>query len=195
MSRVLSQLQARIDALEEEFERELETLRSQYRYIVENRRVRFEAEARRHHRRLRKSLLRFLRQSPLLHYMTAPVIYALIIPIVLLDLFVTVYQWICFPVYGIRRVKRSDFIALDRHKLGYLNIIQKLNCDYCGYANGVLAYVREVASRTEQYWCPIKHSRRVRSCHRRYYNFIDYGDAEGYVSNAPKHRDNIRKEK
>jgi hypothetical protein len=33
------------------------------------------------------------------------------------------------------------------------------------YANGVFAYVREVGSRTEQYWCPIKHARRVLGVH------------------------------
>lgn len=194
MSSVLSQLQARITALEDEFERELAARRSQFRYVVENRRVKFEAEARKQHRRLRTNLLRYLSRSPVLHYITAPVIYSLIIPISLLDLFVTVYQWICFPVYGIRRVKRSTFIASDRRKLSYLNIIEKLNCEFCGYSNGVIAYAREVASRTEQYWCPIKHSRGVRSCHHRYYDFIDYGDAEGFRARAQKLREDVRSE-
>tara|TARA_R110000868_G_scaffold161397_11_gene391678 strand:- start:1288 stop:1881 length:594 start_codon:yes stop_codon:yes gene_type:complete len=194
MSKTLSELQARISALEDEFERELAARRSQFKYIVENRRVKFEAEARRHHRRLRTGLLRFLRRSPIMHYVTAPVIYSLALPIVLLDIFVSVYQWVCFPVYGIRKVKRSNYIALDRRNLSYLNLIEKLNCEFCGYANGVIAYVREVASRTEQYWCPIKHSRRVSSCHHRYYNFIDYGDADGFRTRAEKLRENVRNE-
>jgi len=33
---------------------------------------------------------------------------------------------------------------MDRHHLAYLNVIEKLNCEYCGYANGVFAYVREI---------------------------------------------------
>jgi hypothetical protein len=32
---------------------------------------------------------------------------------------------------------------IDRHRLGYLNVIEKANCVYCSYANGVVAYVRD----------------------------------------------------
>ena len=70
------------------------------------------------------------------HIVTAPVIYSLIIPFVLLDLFVTVYQLICFPVYKIEKVKRSDYLIFDRYHLAYLNTIEKINCAYCSYATG-----------------------------------------------------------
>jgi len=112
---------------------------------------------------------------------TAPLIYILIVPLLLLDLFVSLYQAICFPVYKVQKIKRSDYIAIDRHKLGYLNTIEKIGCMYCGYANGLLGYVGEIASITEQYFCPIKHARKVKNPHDRYWNFIDYGDADGYV--------------
>lgn len=68
--------------------------------------------------------------------LTAPVIYALIIPVLLLDLFVAVYQTVCFPVYGIPRVRWIAYLAFDREQLAYLNAIEKLNCAYCAYANG-----------------------------------------------------------
>jgi hypothetical protein len=83
-------------------------------------------------------------------------------------------------MYGISRVRRSAYIVIDRQHLAYLNGIEKLNCMYCGYANGVFAYVREVAGRTEQYWCPIRHATRVRAPHPHYRHFVDYGDADGY---------------
>ena len=67
-------------------------------------------------------------------------------------------QAICFRSYRIPRVRRMDYIRLDRSQLAYLNWVETLNCLYCGYANGVAAYVREIAGRTEQYWCPIKHA-------------------------------------
>ena len=67
---------------------------------------------------------------------------------------------------------------IDRQHLAYLNSIEKLNCVYCGYANGVFAYTREIAGRPEQYWCPIRHAKRVRAPHARYRHFVDYGDAE-----------------
>jgi hypothetical protein len=111
---------------------------------------------------------------------TAPVTYSVVIPLVLLDLFATVYQAICFPVYGIAKVDRRKYLAFDRRRLAYLNALEKLNCEYCSYANGLIAYVREIAGRTEQYWCPIKHAIRVRATHEHYRRFLDYGDAKAY---------------
>ncbi len=124
--------------------------------------------------------------------LTAPFIYSLILPLGLLDAFVTVYQAVCFRVYGIPRVRRGDYLVFDRGHLGYLNAIEKLNCAYCSYANGLIAYVREVASRTEQYWCPIKHARRVISAHDHYFAFMDYGDAEAYHRDLPALRQALR---
>ena len=77
-------------------------------------------------------------------------------------------------------MRRRDYLVFDRHHLAYLNALEKLNCAYCSYANGLIAYVREIASRTEQYWCPIKHARRLIGAHANYATFEDYGDAEGY---------------
>ena len=105
---------------------------------------------------------------------------AVIIPLVLLDVFVTIYQTVCFPAYGIPKVRRRDYLIFDRHHLAYLNALEKFNCAYCSYANGLIAYVREIAGRTEQYWCPIKHARRAIGAHSAYATFEDYGDAEGY---------------
>jgi hypothetical protein len=124
----------------------------------------------------------FIRQSSPINLLTAPLLYSMIVPIALLDLWVSVYQAICFRTYGIERVRRSAYVVIDRHHLGYLNGIEKLNCVYCGYATGVFSYVREIAGRTEQYWCPIRHAKRVRAPHAQYRHFVDYGDAEGYRS-------------
>lgn len=180
MDSILAKLQTQITELEDELERELERRRQAFNYVVKNKKAYFESEILTHHRELKQNIVNFLQASPLRHVITAPVIYALIIPFAFLDATVTLYQHICFRAYGIARVKRAQYIVLDRHRLAYLNGVEKLNCLYCGYANGVIAYVREVASRTEQYWCPIKHARRVRGCHHRYYDFIDYGDADGF---------------
>jgi hypothetical protein len=122
----------------------------------------------------------FPAQSSLRNALTAPVAYSLAVPLMLADLWITLYQWICFPVYGIPLVRRRGYFVLDRYKLGYLNAIEKVNCTYCSYANGLIAYIREIAARTERYWCPIKHARRVRSPHAWYPLFADYGDAAGY---------------
>ncbi|HEY9080977.1 hypothetical protein [Magnetovibrio sp.] len=180
MSTVIDEILGKIQALEQDLEQEYETQRTQFRYRLDQHKVLFEQEMTIRHRALRKSVMKFWRESELLNFITSPVIYALVVPLVLLDLSLSLFQLICFPIYGIKKVPRSDFIVIDRHHLAYLNWVEKLNCAYCGYANGVIAYGREIASRTEKRWCPIKHARRVRGVHHRYYEFDDYGDAESY---------------
>jgi hypothetical protein len=169
-----------IRLLETELEAEIAERRAGLRFGLEQGRAQFEAEILRRHRELRTRLTTYVRQARPLVVLTAPFIYALIVPLVLLDLFVTVYQAVCFPAYGIEKVKRADYLIFDRHHLAYLNAIEKLNCAYCSYANGLIAYVREIAGRTEQHWCPIKHARRMAGAHAGYAGFEDYGDAEGY---------------
>ena len=180
MSSPLDDLLHRIAALERELEAERIRLGERWRYRIEHGRVWFERDVRDAHRRLRRSVARYLRESQIPNMLTAPVIYSLIVPVALLDLWVSVYQTVCFRVYGIARVKRSTYIVIDRHHLSYLNGIEKLNCMFCSYANGVFAFVREVAGRTEQYWCPIRHAKRVHGSHTHYRDFVDYGDAEAY---------------
>jgi hypothetical protein len=164
-------------------ERELDRAIAEWRRETKDVRagaVRLSRHVRAEQRKLRRSLLTHIRSIGLLTWLTAPVIYGMIIPLVLTDLFATAYQFICFPVYGIGRIRRSDYVVIDRHRLSYLNAIEKLNCVYCGYANGVIAYTRELASRTEQYFCPIKHALAVAGSHSRYFRFVEYGDAKGY---------------
>ena len=170
----------KIRELETEAERELETQRRKFHYTLTEKRIEFEAAVRQRHKELKMGLIPYLLDSDLMAVLSAPLIYAQIVPLIMLDIAVTLFQWVCFPIYGLKNVPRDDFIALDRHHLAYLNPIEKLNCAFCGYANGLLAYAREVAGRTEEHWCPIKHARRTKGQHRRFYGFPDYGDAEGY---------------
>lgn len=188
----LDELRARMRDLAHEAEEEMQARRAAFRYRVEHGRVIFEEGVRRRHRELRVRWRVFLRATRPMVLLTAPVIYALIIPFVLLDLCVWIYQAICFPVYRIPKVKRADYIRIDRHHLAYLNGIQKLNCVYCGYCNGVVSWVREVAGRTEAYWCPIKHAARVEGAHGHYPGFVDFGDGEGFESGLAASRNHIR---
>lgn len=169
---LLDRLQTLQDEIEEEYRRKREEL--------QQRRQALAGEFLRQQRRYKVGLWRFLRRSSLLVVLTAPVIYLGWIPFALMDLFVTLYQAVCFPVYKIPKVRRSDHIVFDRGELPYLNAIEKFNCFYCSYGNGVASYLREVAARTEQYWCPIKHARRVASNHSRYPMFFEHGDAEAF---------------
>lgn len=176
MNKHIDELLARIDALQSELEEEYRKTREEWAQKKDE----LAEEFLRQQRRYKVGLFRFLIRSRLLVILSAPVIYAGWIPFMLMDLFVTVYQGICFPIYRIPKVRRADYIVFDREDLPYLNLIEKFNCFYCSYGNGVAAYTREVSARTEQYWCPIKHARRVKAAHDRYPQFFDYGDAEAY---------------
>lgn len=176
MDKNIDELLAKIRALQDELEEEYRQTRDEWA----QKRIELAEEFLRQQRRYRTGLFRFLLRTRLLVALTAPLIYLGWIPFLVMDFFVTIYQAICFPVYRIPRVKRSEYMVFDRQDLPYLNIIEKFNCFYCSYGNGVAAYTREVAARTEQYWCPIKHARRVKAAHDLYPNFCDFGDAEAY---------------
>lgn len=80
----------------------------------------------------------------------------------------------------------------DRQYLHYLNLIEKMNCAYCSYVNGLIAYIQEIGARTEQFWCPIKHAKRIKTLHSRYRKFAGYGDAETYRSKIEKIRHDFK---
>ena len=115
-----------------------------------------------------------------IHLMSVPIIYGMSIPLVFLDITLEIYHNICFRLYGIPLVKRSKYIKIDRHKLKYLNWIDKINCAYCGYVNGLVNYARTIAAETEKYWCGIKHKNDGNFIEPKHHkDFLDYGDEEG----------------
>lgn len=182
MNHDLNELLSEIRRLQNEVEKRWDTLRKQFDYTVEDGKVRFASEIKKLHLGYKTGAFRYLITSSIANLVTAPIIYSMIVPIVFFDITITIYQHVCFRAYGIARVKRGDYIIIDRHQLRYLNVIEKFNCVYCGYSNGFIAYAHEIIARTEQYWCPIKHAQRVYGRHDRYENFTDYGDAENYQS-------------
>ena len=180
MTAIVGTIIERIRALELELETEFAKQRAGLKFGFERGKVRFEAEVVRRHKELRTHIAKYILSARPLVALTAPLIYSLIIPFVLVDIWVSIYQAICFRIYGIPQVKRGRYMIFDRTGLAYLNALEKLNCAYCSYLNGIIAYVREVASRTEQYWCPIKHTRRLLGAHTRYAGFETFGDGEHY---------------
>lgn len=180
MPHQIDELIRRIKELEEELELEFLKKREEFQFVIEKKRVRFAEEVARQQRRFRTGLFRYIFESRPLMLLVAPLIYAGLIPFLLLDLFLFLYQTICFPIYRIPRVLRADYFFYDREDLPYLNLVERVNCLYCSYGNGLAGYFREIAARTEQYWCPIKHARRIKAAHSRYPRFFEYGDAESY---------------
>ena len=183
-----------IRGLEAELEAELESHREALHVRFEHQRVRFEREILQRQRQFKIGLLTYLARAELRNVVTAPVIYSMIVPLALADVAITLYQYLCFPLYRIERVKRRDYMAFDRSHLAYLNAIEKFHCTYCSYANGLAAYVQEIIARTEQYWCPIRHARRLLQTHSHYSQYVDYGDAEAYRKELGQLRETLRKQ-
>lgn len=190
--RKVRDLMTEIKRLETELLDEIQKQEKHFLYKTENEKVIFDKETRQTHKAQATNVWVYLSEAPLLNILTFPIIWACIIPALFLDAVVSFYQWVCFPVYDINKVKRSDYIVIDRHQLRYLNAIERLNCIYCGYFNGLLGYVQEIAARTEQYWCPIKHARKLATMHHHYPQFLEYGDYQGYQQELERIRQQLR---
>lgn len=192
MTARLEALAQEIVRLQGELDREIEKRRTTLGWRLKAGLVEFEDGLVAEHRRLRQGVGRFLGRSSFATVATAPLIHSLIVPLVLIDVWASLYQAVCFRAYRLPRVPRSRYVVFDRGRLAYLNGIEVVNCVFCEYANGVIAYVREIASQTEQYWCPIKHALRISDPHERYRGFLDYGDAEGYRARLEAFRQALR---
>ena len=189
MNGKISELLDQISGLEAQLQAALHEHENRIVFTIKGKRVEFENDVRAAHRKLKRSVLRWLVTDRPQNLLTGPIIYFMLIPMVLLDLTVTVYQAACFPIYKIAKVQRSNYIVFDRHALGYLNFYERLHCEYCAYANGLFAYATEIGARTEQFFCPIKHARKVLGTHSRYARFLDYGDATDFSKRTAQLRD------
>lgn len=173
-------LLAQMAAIEDELNQAVHEQEASLSFRIRGKRVEFERSIREAHLKLKTGFFRWLVHNRPQNLITGPIIYSMIIPLAILDLFVSFYQASCFPIYGVARVRRGDYIVFDRQHLEYLNFIEKFHCTYCAYGAGLVAYVGEIVARTENYFCPIKHARKVLGTHSRYARFLDYGDAADY---------------
>lgn len=194
MNNRVSELLSEITKLEDELRTALSEQQSSMFFEINGKRVEFQQSIKETHKRLKTSFLRWLVTDRPLNLITGPIIYSMIIPLAVTDLFVSFYQATCFPIYGIKKVNRGDYIIFDRQKLNYLNFIEKFHCSYCAYGSGMIAYVSEIVARTEQYFCPIKHARKIIGTHRRYAHFLDYGEAENYEDKLEQFRQRLNDE-
>lgn len=184
-----------ISKLEDDLRIALKVQQSTISFQIKGKRVEFEKTIKETHKRLKINFFRWLVTNRPQNLITGPIIYSMIVPLVITDLFVTLYQVTCFPIYGIRKVRRKDYIIYDRQQLHYLNFIEKFHCTYCAYGSGMIAYVSEIVARTEQYFCPIKHAHHIIGTHHRYSNFLAFGEAEDYEAKLESFRQRLNEEK
>ena len=188
----IDEITAQIQKLEDELTLEFKKKEKEFFSKIESEKAEFEERVIKNGKEKINSSINYLSSLPLGVALTLPFIWIMIIPAMFTDLMVTIYQTICFPIYKIPKVKRKDYVVLDRYNLFYLGRIEKINCFYCEYFNGVAAYVREIAARTEQLWCPIKHAKQLKGPHSRYHKFIRYGDYTEYTKSLEKRRNDFK---
>jgi hypothetical protein len=188
MNDPIQQLLEQITALEDDLRKALGEQQSTVFFQIKGKRIEFEQSIKQTHRRLKQNFFRWLVTNRPQNLITGPIIYSMIIPLLVTDVFVSFYQMTCFPIYGIKKVRRADYIIFDRQQLHYLNFIEKFHCSYCAYGSGMISYVSEIIARTEQYFCPIKHARKILGTHKRYAQFLEYGVAENYQTKLEAYR-------
>ncbi len=188
MNEQISQILARMATLEDELRTAVQQQEHKMFFEIKGKRVEFERSVKAAHQKLKRSFFRWLITDRPQNLLTGPIIYTMIIPLVMLDACVSFYQAVCFPIYRVTKVRRSDYIVFDRRHLSYLNFIEKFHCTYCEYGNGLMGYMSEILARTEQYFCPIKHAHKILGTHSRYNRFLDYGEADAYEAKLEEFR-------
>jgi len=188
MNKKIRDLLNQITELEDELRSSLQEQESSLLFKIKDKRIEFEHDIKQQHRKLKMGIFRWIVTNRPQNLITGPIIYGMFIPLLIIDLLVSLYQAICFPIYGVTKVRRSDYMVYDRQHLEYLNFIEKFHCTYCAYGTGLVAYMNEILARTEQYFCPIKHARKMLGIHTRYEHFINYGEATDYEARLEEYR-------
>ena len=187
MKGTIQDILQKIEKLQDEMRARYDEMAKKYGYAFEKRKVRFQEAFRAENRKEKISAWRYVISKNLRFIISMPFIYGMIFPALILDLCITIYQQTAFRLYRIPRVKRSDYIIFERKYLDYLNWIEKMNCLYCSYVNGLFAYCVEVAARTERFWCPIKAASKPRFTHSWYQEFADYGNPKEWKEKSSDH--------
>ncbi len=186
MSDKIEHLIKEIEVLKGQLKEEILQKESDIVYEIKHGHIRFPDDIMIEQKQKVTHFFQYLKEAPLLHILSAPIVYMMVIPALFLDILLFIYVSVIFPIYKFPIIKRSDYIVFDRQYLGYLNFIEKLNCLYCSYFNGLMNYTAAVASRSELYFCPIKHAKKIAYQHEHYQDFLSYADAKSYHDDLQK---------
>ncbi|WP_309496276.1 hypothetical protein [Sulfurovum sp.] len=193
MSDKIKEILVEIEALKAKLGEEIAEQEKHISYEIKNGYVRFEKDVLEKQKENMKNLLAWFREIPFLHLLSSPIIYVMVIPAILLDIILFIYQQVIFRIYKFKFIKRSEYIIYDHQYLGYLNPIEKLHCLYCSYFNGLMQYAAAIASRTELFFCPIKHAKKVAYEHDYYDIYFEYGEGDDYQIKLKELRDTSEK--
>lgn len=191
----INQILKDIESKKEELLKEYWNMKEKYWFSFIKWKLKFDNSTIKNNKNKKNSIIDSIFSTELREILAGPFIYSMVFPIVILDIFLFIYQNIAFRLYKIPLVSKREFITYDRKELDYLNAFQKFNCLYCAYVNGFLSYAVEVAWRTERYWCPIKHANKMSWWHYWQKHFADYWDPEWFRETFCKFSDNSLEEK
>ena len=176
MKSKINQILEDIRNKKQELVSEYEKAKEKYGFKIEWRKIIWNKERLKELKKYKTSILESIFSARVREVLSIPFIYSMIIPAIILDIFLFMYQQTALRLYKIPLVKRSDYIVFDRNNLAYLNWLQKLNCMYCSYFNWLMQFAVEIAWRTEKYWCPIKHAKQKAWEHNWEKYFAEYWD-------------------
>jgi hypothetical protein len=103
MSDRIQQLMSQIKALEDDLQIALNEQPSNMFFQLKGKRVEFEQSIKETHLKLKTNFFRWLVTNRPQNLITGPIIYSMIIPLVITDVFISFYQLTCFPIYGIKK--------------------------------------------------------------------------------------------
>jgi len=169
-----------IETMKKRLGEEIDREEAHVAFEVKNGSVRFDKEMMARQKKNMMHLWAWFREIPFIQLLSAPIVYMMVLPAILLDIMLFIYTNVVSRVFKIKFRKRSDYIVFDRQYLGYLNVVEKFNCLYCAYFNGLMQYASAVAGRTELYFCPLKHAKKIAHAHEFYSRFLPYGDGDEY---------------
>src|SRR3989339_1684221 len=125
MNENIKEILEKISNLNKELSAKYAQLAEKYGFHFANKKVVFLEEFRKRNLKFRIPVWKYVFPRNFRHLLSMPFIYMMIVPVVILDIFVTVYQAFAFPLCHIPKARRSEFIIFDRRFLDYLNWIQK----------------------------------------------------------------------
>ena len=106
-----------IKKLEKQLVLEIEKKEEEFFYKIKGKKVYFDPKIKRYQKTLATRIYSYIVNTSLLNLLTVPIIWFCLLPALFMDVVVSVYQFICFRVYGIPEVKRSEYMVMDRHSL------------------------------------------------------------------------------
>jgi hypothetical protein len=180
INKILTEIEQKVKELKVEYSKLMEN----YKFSFLNWKIIFDKDKKASDKLKKRSFWYSITHTNLREFLSIPFIYAMFLSAILLDISLFIYQQTAMRLYWIPLVKREYYISFDRKELAYLNWVQKFNCLYCSYMNWLFSYAVEIGWRTEKYWCPIKHAKKIKWWHDRERCFADYWDVDWFKETA-----------